>query len=105
MFDFHDPPIPESCEVCQFTSEEDFDTRRLEHTLTRFAAGIFSEDLEAAGRSALRMSSFVQYGIGFPGPTTKIHPRHWHWALMQLDVWVSPDEPPSSLVSRRSPGA
>jgi hypothetical protein len=78
----HQPPLPESCEVCRYLQERpEFDARR-EHTLAMIAQAIMIQDLNEAG-VPLRMVSIYQESIGFPGPQQRVEPRHWLLALLE----------------------
>ena len=79
--EFHEPPIPDSCEVCRYLEQHvDLDSRR-EHTLAMIAQAILIQDLEDSG-TPLRMSSIHIESIGFPGPQHPLEPRHWLLALL-----------------------
>ena len=82
LVEYHAEPVPDSCEVCRYLVEHPEYDRRLEHTLTLFAQVTMLTDLEDAG-DPLRMTSMYVETIGFPGPQTRIDPRHWLLGLLE----------------------
>ena len=82
LVEYHQPPRPESCEVCRYLPERPELDARLEHTMTRVAQGIMMSDLGESERP-LRMTSIYQETIGYPGPEMRINPRHWLFGLLE----------------------
>ena len=82
LVEYHEQLRPEVCEVCRYAVEHPEYDARLEHTLTRFAQVTMASDLRDAGQP-LRMMSIYHETIGYPGPETRIDPRHWTLGLLE----------------------
>ena len=82
VLDYHDPPTPETCDVCSYVRDHPEVDLRLEHTMTQIATAYLIEDLEDVAGGPLRLSEVAVSSIGHPGPQQPIEPRHWFWALM-----------------------
>ncbi len=82
MLDYHDEPIPTTCDVCAYVAEHVDADQRLEHTMTRIATAYLLEDLADVGGGPLRLSQIAVSSVGYPGPEQPFEPRHWFWALM-----------------------
>lgn len=82
MLERHNPPQPDSCEVCRNAVASGLDVE-YEHALVRLATQLLLDDLQDMGGRPVRFSS-VAVG-SFPpvdrGPRHDFEPRHWFWAL------------------------
>lgn len=82
MLERHNPPVPETCDVCRYAVNRKVDSD-CEHARVRLATLWLVHDLEELEDQSARLSGLTIGTVGVePGPVHELEPRHWYWALL-----------------------